>query len=190
VEVHRRARERFPDEALREAVTMALYVTLVLAAEFAAIGHEAASVALSLGVIWSTTVGLTAIHLFAFGLAAKLVAGGHLSYENKVAAVLQVVASLSIAALVSLPFLLLPIAVASELAGWVTAAVLGVTAYRAAFARPKAAAGRQKESLGGAELWVAPNPSGLNAHAQIADLAAAYREIAVAAGIVVLPPPT
>jgi TDG/mug DNA glycosylase family protein len=69
-------------------------------------------------------------------------------------------------------------------------AVLGVTAYRAAFARPKAAAGRQQESLGGAELWVAPNPSGLNAHAQIADLAAAYREIAVAAGIAVLPPPT
>ncbi|HUR75181.1 MAG TPA: mismatch-specific DNA-glycosylase [Sporichthya sp.] len=64
-------------------------------------------------------------------------------------------------------------------------ALLGVTAYRAAFGRPQAAAGRQEERLGGAELWVAPNPSGLNAHAQIADLAAAYREIAVAAGIAV-----
>lgn len=129
MELHRQARERFPDEALREAVTMALYVTLVLAAEFAAIGHEPASIALSLGVIWSTTVGLTAIHLFAFGLAARLVEGGHLSYENKVAAILQVVASLSIASLISLPFLFLPIAVATELAGWVTAAVLGITAY-------------------------------------------------------------
>lgn len=68
-------------------------------------------------------------------------------------------------------------------------AVLGVTAYRAAFGRPKAVAGRQSETLGGAELWVAPNPSGLNAHAQIADLAAAYREIAIAAGIAVYPPP-
>ncbi len=66
-------------------------------------------------------------------------------------------------------------------------AVLGVTAYRAAFARPKAAVGRQDETLGGAELWVAPNPSGLNAHAQLADLAAAYREIAMAAGIAVYP---
>ena len=66
-------------------------------------------------------------------------------------------------------------------------AVLGVTAYRAAFGRPKAAAGRQDETLGGVELWVAPNPSGLNAHAQIADLAAAYREIAIAAGIAVYP---
>jgi len=62
-------------------------------------------------------------------------------------------------------------------------AVLGVTAYRAAFGHPKAVAGRQPEQLGGAELWVAPNPSGLNAHAQVADLAAAYREIALAARI-------
>lgn len=67
-------------------------------------------------------------------------------------------------------------------------AVLGLTAYRTAFARPRAVAGRQHETLGGVELWVAPNPSGLNAHAQVADLAAAYREIAVAAGIEVHPP--
>jgi TDG/mug DNA glycosylase family protein len=62
-------------------------------------------------------------------------------------------------------------------------AVLGVTAYRAAFARPKAKPGRQDEDLAGAQLWVAPNPSGLNAHARIEDLATAYREIAAAAGI-------
>ncbi len=66
-------------------------------------------------------------------------------------------------------------------------AVLGVTAYRTAFARPKAATGRQREDLGGAQLWVAPNPSGLNAHSQLDDLAAAYREIAIAAGIDVRP---
>jgi TDG/mug DNA glycosylase family protein len=32
-------------------------------------------------------------------------------------------------------------------------------------------------------LWVVPNPSGLNAHATVADLADAYREVAQAAGI-------
>ena len=68
-------------------------------------------------------------------------------------------------------------------------AVLGVTAYRTAFARPRATTGRQPEGLAGAELWVAPNPSGLNAHASLDALAAAYREIAVAAGIAVLDPP-
>lgn len=53
-------------------------------------------------------------------------------------------------------------------------AVLGLTAYRAAFDRPKATAGKQHDTIGGAELWVLPNPSGLNAHETIASLAAAY----------------
>lgn len=67
-------------------------------------------------------------------------------------------------------------------------AVLGLTAYRAAFDRPQAVAGPQPEPLGGVELWVAPNPSGLNAHAQLPDLAAAYRTIAAAAGLDLYPP--
>ncbi|GIH14938.1 mismatch-specific DNA-glycosylase [Rugosimonospora africana] len=62
-------------------------------------------------------------------------------------------------------------------------AFLGITAYRIAFARPKAVVGRQPEALAGAQLWVVPNPSGLNAHATIAALTAAYREVAVAAGV-------
>lgn len=67
-------------------------------------------------------------------------------------------------------------------------AVLGVTAFRTAFGRPRATTGRQPDDLAGAQLWVAPNPSGLNAHATAASLAAAYREIAVAAGIAVHDP--
>lgn len=55
-------------------------------------------------------------------------------------------------------------------------AVLGLTAFRQAFARPKAKAGQQDETFGGAELWVLPNPSGLNAHETVQSLAAAYGE--------------
>ncbi|WP_345802257.1 mismatch-specific DNA-glycosylase [Microbacterium sp. AZCO] len=62
-------------------------------------------------------------------------------------------------------------------------AVVGLTAYRQGFARPKATAGRQPESLGGSELWIVPNPSGLNAHDTIASLAEAYAGPARAAGI-------
>ncbi len=62
-------------------------------------------------------------------------------------------------------------------------AVLGLTAYRQAFGRPKVAAGRQVERLGGAEMWVLPNPSGLNAHETIDSLAAAYAAAARAAGL-------
>jgi TDG/mug DNA glycosylase family protein len=42
-------------------------------------------------------------------------------------------------------------------------AVLGLGAYRTAFARPKAVIGPQEETIGGARVWVLPNPSGLNA---------------------------
>jgi TDG/mug DNA glycosylase family protein len=57
-------------------------------------------------------------------------------------------------------------------------AVLGVTAYRAAFGRPRATVGRQAERLESAELWLLPNPSGLNAHyqlPQLIELFAAFR---------------
>jgi TDG/mug DNA glycosylase family protein len=43
-------------------------------------------------------------------------------------------------------------------------AILGVGAYRAAFARPRAVLGLQEETVGGVRVFVLPNPSGLNAH--------------------------
>lgn len=49
-------------------------------------------------------------------------------------------------------------------------AFLGIGAYRAAFGRPRAAIGLQPESFGPTRVWVLPNPSGLNAHYQAADL--------------------
>jgi double-stranded uracil-DNA glycosylase len=63
-------------------------------------------------------------------------------------------------------------------------AVLGVTAYRQAFGARDTSIGRQAQPLAAAELWVLPNPSGLNAHETLASLATAYRAAAVAAGVV------
>jgi TDG/mug DNA glycosylase family protein len=40
-------------------------------------------------------------------------------------------------------------------------AFLGMSAFRVAFGRPHAKAGPQPEPLGGAHVWVLPNPSGL-----------------------------
>lgn len=65
----------------------------------------------------------------------------------------------------------------------VVVAIAGITAYRTAFNRPKAKQGLQPEPLAGAELWVVPNPSGLNAHETVPSLSAAYAEPARAAGI-------
>lgn len=55
-------------------------------------------------------------------------------------------------------------------------AVLGVTAYRAAFGRPKAGFGQQEDRLDDSIIWVLPNPSGLNAHYRPADLARVFGE--------------
>jgi TDG/mug DNA glycosylase family protein len=63
-------------------------------------------------------------------------------------------------------------------------AIAGITAYRAAFGARKAVPGRQPEPIAGSELWVVPNPSGLNAHDTVATLATAYRAAAEAAGVV------
>jgi TDG/mug DNA glycosylase family protein len=59
-------------------------------------------------------------------------------------------------------------------------AVLGVTAYRAAFGRPKANFGQQGERIADAIVWVLPNPSGLNAHFQPKDLARVFGELRAA----------
>ncbi|SET90460.1 G/U mismatch-specific uracil-DNA glycosylase [Stigmatella erecta] len=61
-------------------------------------------------------------------------------------------------------------------------AVLGVSAYRAAFNRPEAVLGLQPEPLGEARLWVLPNPSGLNAHYRLEDLARLYAGLRRVAG--------
>ncbi|MEV4122093.1 G/U mismatch-specific DNA glycosylase [Micromonospora sp. NPDC049645] len=58
---------------------------------------------------------------------------------------------------------------------WV--AILGVTAYRIAFAQPKAGLGRQPGRLGPAGVWVLPNPSGLNAHFPLPALTAEFAKL-------------
>ncbi|MZD06455.1 G/U mismatch-specific DNA glycosylase [Streptomyces sp. SID5785] len=60
-------------------------------------------------------------------------------------------------------------------------AVVGVTAYRAAFGEPKAAIGPQERLIGGARVWVLPNPSGLNAHWTAATMAEEYARLRRAA---------
>ncbi len=56
-------------------------------------------------------------------------------------------------------------------------AVLGITAYRLAFNQPKVKLGLQEEKIGRTKIWLLPNPSGLNAHYQINDLAKLFGEL-------------
>jgi len=56
-------------------------------------------------------------------------------------------------------------------------AILGLGAYRSAFSRPEARLGQQPDRFDGVVLWLLPNPSGLNAHHQLADLALQFRAL-------------
>jgi TDG/mug DNA glycosylase family protein len=61
-------------------------------------------------------------------------------------------------------------------------AVLGVTAFRTAFGEPRAVVGPLPERLSGIQVWILPNPSGLNAHWSAADLAAEFARLREQAG--------
>jgi TDG/mug DNA glycosylase family protein len=56
-------------------------------------------------------------------------------------------------------------------------AFLGLTAYCIAFDRPSAGLGFQKGRMAGSHLCLLPNPSGLNAHYQLADLARLFKKL-------------
>jgi len=61
-------------------------------------------------------------------------------------------------------------------------AIVGIGAYRTAFDRPKAKMGLQNETIGDTQLWVLPNPSGLNANYRPAELVELFAELRRAAG--------
>ncbi len=59
-------------------------------------------------------------------------------------------------------------------------AVLGVGAFRTGFNRPDAQIGPQPEPVAGTAVWVLPNPSGLNAHYTLEQLAKLLRRLRAA----------
>ncbi|MET8977255.1 G/U mismatch-specific DNA glycosylase [Streptomyces sp. NPDC004539] len=60
-------------------------------------------------------------------------------------------------------------------------AVVGITAYRAAFADRHARVGAQERTIGDTRVWVLPNPSGLNAHWTAATMAEEFARLREAA---------
>jgi TDG/mug DNA glycosylase family protein len=66
-------------------------------------------------------------------------------------------------------------------------AVVGLTAYRTAFERPRAVMGLAPDEMGGRPVWILPNPSGLNAHYKPADFARVYAEARAYADALTVP---
>lgn len=131
---------------MREAVTMALYVCLVLAAEFVAAGEHVEDKHTAVGVIWGTAVGLALAHVFAFHLSARLFAGGRVSPATRVAAWAQMAAAAAVALIVTLPFLVFSLGPALDASGFILAALIGITAY---IASRESGAGRTRSVVDG-----------------------------------------
>jgi hypothetical protein len=115
--------------AQREALTMALYACVVLAAEFVGMGDHLDSTSFAISVIWGTTVGLTLAHVFAFDLAARMFSEGALARDTQVAIAFQLAAGAAVAAVLTVPFLFLQPSLALDVAGYLTAGFVGLTAY-------------------------------------------------------------
>ena len=108
---------------------MALYVSLVLAAEFVAVGEHAGTSRVAVSVIWGSAIGLAIAHVFAFNLAARLFAGGRMSRESRVAAWAQLATAAGVAVVVTTPFVALPLGAALDVCGFLLAGMIGLTAY-------------------------------------------------------------
>ena len=58
--------------------------------------------------------------------------------------------------------------------------VVGIGAYRTAFARPRAVVGPQEETIAATRVWLLPNPSGLNANYQLAQFVELFSQLRAA----------
>jgi hypothetical protein len=124
-------------ELLREAVTMVLYVSVVLIAELATIPEEhfadgrvtGAVGAQLLAIVWGTALGLAVAHWFAFGLASPAFRGSRPTRLDTYIGLAQVGSAMFVAAVSSLPVLLLSDLHAQETTSDVPAVLIGLIGY-------------------------------------------------------------
>lgn len=87
---------------------MALYVAVCLLAALSALAeNESDGHVRVLAIIWGTTVGLMLAHVFAFRVSARIVAQGRIRRSDAEAVVAQVVGAVVVAAVATLPVLVL-----------------------------------------------------------------------------------
>lgn len=90
-------------EVYLEIATMGLYLAIVLLAELTVFPRDAEEGAV-LGTLWGTSIGLALAHLFAFGLAARMVGSGEFEPATLLAFIGQLLAAVAVALVASIPF--------------------------------------------------------------------------------------
>ncbi len=113
----------------REAVTMLVYLAIVLLVLLAGIGDEEDATR-QVALIWGTAIGLGIAHLFAFRLTAVVASGGRPSEEDLRTGLGVAAAVLLVAAVATVPYLFISDPVnASTGANLVLLAVIGAAGY-------------------------------------------------------------
>lgn len=130
-------------EARREAVTMMLYVSIVLLATLSVLptgegsneaGHEAAGVhgAGLVSLVWGTALGLALAHWFAFRVTSRVFAGSRPRETDLMIGAAQVIGAAAVAALCTVPIVLFDDSADVQATGFVPALIVGAAGYAAA----------------------------------------------------------
>ncbi len=99
-------------EVFREAVTMMLYVSILLLAEMASLpesndGSHAFHGRALLALIWGTALGVAAAHWFSFRLAARLFSpDGEVNETDVLIGIAQIAGAAAVSALCTIPVIL------------------------------------------------------------------------------------
>lgn len=119
-----------PDELRKEALTMALYVSVCLLAALAALDESADQGQVEMmGLVWGTTVGLALAHLFAFRLSARLVGSGTVDRRDGEISIAQLVGAISVAVICTVPILPLSATAERDVVRLTLAGLIGLIAY-------------------------------------------------------------
>ena len=140
-------------ELSREAVTMALYVSITLLAALVAIPSDDVPGTLhTAALIWGGAAGLALAHWLAFDVGARLFQTAHLDRLHRLGGPVSLAAALAVALVASIPILIAPDDVASEVAISVLAFILAAAGF--AVGR-RSGAGLVRALAGGVILLVA-----------------------------------
>ncbi len=121
-------------DALREAMTMALYLSIVLLATFAALpagegsGEGVHGLGL-VGLIWGTSIGLALAHWFAFRLTVEAFSGGVVSDKDLRIGLAQLAGAAVVATLCTIPVLVASDAADVQVTAFVPALLIGIAGY-------------------------------------------------------------
>src|SRR5262245_61542338 len=117
-------------ELAREGVTMALYVAITLLATLIAIPSEDVPGTLhTAALIWGGAAGLALAHWLAFDVGARLFSNVHLDRLHRLGGPVSVAAALVVALVATVPMLIAPDDIASEVAIVVLTLILAAAGF-------------------------------------------------------------